>query len=350
MDIKKDYKGEARKIVDSANLYENLKNLDSRREAKEHEKLFHKSDIPEHYTLCESSTPSALKIVETVSDPGTEISLTDVKAKVLDSDFHEYVEGEYVILVAEEKYKEISNYLPREEGYTRKQINDKIANVIAHGASRAEDILYDNTIDVSIDNVKTALDKLYSKVYYVAPEITSFVANPVGGVFEKGQTVSAPTFTWAYNKEVTTQSLTDCVLTDHTDRTATYGSNITDSKKFTLSASDGEKTVKKSISYTFVDPYYVGVSATDVIDESVLTALTKKVEVKETKTVPYTTSQSYMVFAYPSAYGTLTSILDQNGFNITDSFVMSNVTVNTISYNVYVSNKCSGSYSIKFNV
>lgn len=349
MDVKEKYKG-SKKLVNSENLYENLKQLDDRRNKKLKDELYYTHDIPEHYTLADALTPNAKKIVEVVSDADTEILLDDVKAKVLADDYYGFKLGDYVVLVAEELNKEDTTYIKREEGYTRKQVNDKIANLTIGGASDSSNVLYDNAIDPSIDNVRAGLDKLFAKVYYVAPEITSFVANPVGGVFEKGHIVSAPTFTWAYNKEVTSQTLTDCVLTDHTDRTTTYGSNITTSKKFTLSASDGENTVSKSISYTFVSPYYVGVSDVDVLDETAVKALTKKVEVKGTKTVPYTTSQNYMTFAYPSEYGTLTSILDQNGFNITDSFVKSSVTVDTVSYNVYVSNKCSGSYSIKFNV
>lgn len=344
------YKGNASKIVVSDYLYKVLKLEDTRRAEKLKDELYHLETIPEHIELCSSAEPNARKIVETVTNPNTEISLTDVNLKKLSGDFHTYVESEYILIIPEQTDVEVTNYLPREEGYTKTQIDDKIANVIAHGASRAEDILYDNAIDPSIDNVRAGLDKLFAKVYYVAPEITSFVANPVGGVFEKGHIVSAPTFTWAYNKEVTSQTLTDCVLTDHTDRTTTYGNDITTSKKFTLSASDGENTVSKSISYTFVSPYYVGVSDVDVLDETAVKSLTKKVEVKGAKTIPYTTSQNYMAFAYPSEYGTLTSIIDQNGFNITDSFVKSTVTIDTVSYNVYVSNKCSGSYSIKFNV
>ena len=56
-----------------------------------------------------------------------------------------------------------------------------------------------------------------------------------------------------------------------------------------------------------------------------------------------------MVFAYPSSYGAISSVIDQNGFNVTDSFTQNTVTVNGVNYYVYVSNKCSGSYTMKFN-
>ena len=217
------------------------------------------------------------------------------------------------------------------------------------GASTADAVEYVNDT-ISSTNVEEALNKLISDYYYVKPSINSFTATPNGGIFEVGHVVSAPiTFNWSYNKDITTQTLTDCTLADETVRTATYDTDITTNKTFTLSASDGKNNVSKSVSYTFVSPYYVGVSSTDTLTETDITALTKKVETKGNKTINYTTSQSYMVFSYPSSYGAISSIIDQNGFNVTDSFVRSTVTVNSVDYYVYCSNQCSGTYTMKFN-
>ena len=217
------------------------------------------------------------------------------------------------------------------------------------GASTADAVEYINDA-VGSATVEEALNKLIADYYYVKPSINSFTATPNGGIFEVGHVVSAPiTFNWNYNKDITTQTLTDCTLADETVRTATYNTDITTNKTFTLTASDGKNNVSKSISYTFVNPYYTGVSSTDTLTETDITALTKKVETKGNKTINYTTKQSYMVFAYPSGYGAIKSIIDQNGFNVTDSFVRSTVTVNSVEYYVYCSNQCSGSYSMKFN-
>ena len=219
----------------------------------------------------------------------------------------------------------------------------------AGGASTADAVEYINDA-VGSTNVEEALNKLISDYYYVKPSINSFTATPNGGIFEVGTTITAPiTFNWNYNKDITTQTLTDCPLADETVRTATYNTDITANKTFTLSANDGKNNVSKSISYTFVSPYYVGVSTTDTLTETDIKALNKKVETKGSKTINYTTSQSYMVFAYPSSYGAISSIIDQNGFNVTDSFVRNTVTVNSVEYYVFCSNKCSGSYSMKFN-
>lgn len=213
----------------------------------------------------------------------------------------------------------------------------------------SEKVKYSNDLLSDVTNVKQALDSILAKLYYVKPSINSFTASANGGVFEVGTTITAPiTFNWTYNKEITTQTLTDCTLTDNTIRTVTYDTDITTDKTFTLSASDGENTVSKSISYKFVAPYYIGVSTTNTLTETEIIALTKKLEAKGSKTVDYTTSQSYMVFAYPKSYGAISSIIDQNGFNVTDSFVRSTVTVNSVEYYVYCSNQCSGSYTISY--
>ena len=216
------------------------------------------------------------------------------------------------------------------------------------GASTADAVEYINDT-ISSTNVEEALNKLISDFYYVAPSITSFTATPAGGTFEAGTVITAPTFNWNYNKDIVSQTLTGCTLADETVRTATYDSDITANKTFTLAANDGTNNVSKSISYTFVSPYYTGVSTTGTLTETDVTALTKKVETKGSKTINYTTSQSYMVFAYPSSYGAIKSVIDQNGFNVTSSFVQSTVAVAGVSYYVYCSNQCSGSYTMKFN-
>ena len=217
------------------------------------------------------------------------------------------------------------------------------------GASTADAVEYINDT-ISSTNVEEALNKLIADFYYVKPSVTSFTSTPAGGTFEIGATITAPiTFNWNFNKDITTQTLTDCTLADETTRTATYNSDITTDKTFTLSANDGKNNVSKSISYVFVSPYYTGVSSTDTLTETDVIALTKKVEIKGSKTINYTTTQSYMVFAYPSSYGAIKSVIDQNGFNVTSSFTKSTVTVNLVEYYVYVSNKCSGSYTMKFS-
>lgn len=107
-------------------------------------------------------------------------------------------------------------------------------------------------------------------------------------------------------------------------------------------------SLSKSASVTAVYPYYVGVSTTNTLDEAGVLALTKKVETKGNKTISYTTSQSYMVFAYPKSYGAIKSVIDKNGFEVVSSFTSSTVSINGVDYYVFCSNQCSGSYTMLF--
>ena len=139
---------------------------------------------------------------------------------------------------------------------------DKDGNVVlkngGSGEGTAETTTYTNADYPSYTNVDLALDALFSKVYYVKPTC-SLSASKAGGTFEMGTTISAPiTFTWTTNKAITSQTLTGCTLADASVRTATYNTNVTSDKTFTLSVSDGENSASSSVSYKFLNKVYYG--------------------------------------------------------------------------------------------
>ena len=91
-----------------------------------HDKLWVKKtrvvvDVIEHYELASAQDGSeGLKIVDdgTLTDIDKEIELSTVQGKILDTDTHSYVSGEYVNLIPETSHTEIyeeSIYLPRSE-------------------------------------------------------------------------------------------------------------------------------------------------------------------------------------------------------------------------------------------
>ena len=85
----------------------------------------------------------------------------------------------------------------------------------------------------------------------------------------------------------------------------------------------------------FIQPYYYGASNSATIAD--FTGLTENVTAKGQKTFNYTTSNQYMAFAYDSSYGNLKTILDGNGFDVTDGWSKSSLTVGGFSYFVYMS-------------
>ena len=145
------------------------------------------------------------------------------------------------------------------------------------GSGTAEDTTYTNENFPQYDNVDLALDALFNKVYYVKPTC-SLSARPNGGTFEMGTTISAPiTFTWITNKDVTSQTLTGCTLENASVRTATYNTNVTSDKTFTLSVSDGENSASSSVSYKFLNNIFWGsASAAETYDSAFIRALSNK--------------------------------------------------------------------------
>lgn len=144
------------------------------------------------------------------------------------------------------------------------KVNDEGNLVLADPSSMgsdAADVTYTNSDFSSLDNVKKALDNLFEKVYYVEPKVNSFTMTPSTDTYEVGSTVSSLDFAWTYNKAVTSQSFTGCTLADETVRSATYSTAFTTNKTFTLTASDGTKTVTSSKSVSFKWKVYWGSAA-----------------------------------------------------------------------------------------
>ena len=141
----------------------------------------------------------------------------------------------------------------------------------------AETITYTNADYPSYTNVDLALDALFSKVYYVKPTC-SLSATPRGGTFEMGTVISAPiTFTWTTNKAITSQTLTGCTLANASVRTATYNTNVTSDKTFTLSVSDGDNYASSSVSYKFLNNIFWGsAAAAETYDSAFIRALSNK--------------------------------------------------------------------------
>ena len=147
----------------------------------------------------------------------------------------------------------------------------------ASSGDSAENIAYVNADYSQYSNVDLALDALFAKVYYVKPTC-SLSANPTGGTFEMGTVITAPiVFNWTTNKPITSQTLTGFTLENTEVRTATYETDISTDKTFTLSVSDGENNASSSVSYKFMNNVFWGsAAAADAYDSAFVDALSNK--------------------------------------------------------------------------
>ena len=134
--------------------------------------------------------------------------------------------------------------------------------------------------------------------------------------------------------------------------TATVSTN----KYFTTRVKDDRTTLtRNSGSFTFVYPYYYGSLDSGVLDEASIKGLTKVVQTKGNKTFRFTHNNKCCVIAYPASYGNLRTIIDQNNFDITSSFIKNTVSITGLdgtsqNYNVYVNSAATlDNFGITFN-
>lgn len=156
------------------------------------------------------------------------------------------------------------------------KIKDKNGEVytFAGGGGDADNVAYEHANHDDWTSVKKALDGLIDKVEYVAPKVTSFTMTPATTEYEIGQSVTNLSFSWAYNKDITTQSLSDCVLADENERSASWSGTLTSNKTFTLSVSDGQNSATSSKTISFKHKFYYGVaSLPDSFDSSFILSL-----------------------------------------------------------------------------
>lgn len=93
----------------------------------------------------------------------------------------------------------------------------------------------------------------------------------------------------------------------------------------------------------FIHPFFWGMNELDLAGDDIYNLLTKSVTKQSTKVVLLNGSAKHIYFCYPESYPDLTSIKDQNGYEVLDSFTQSLVTVEssglsvdwTLSYKVY---------------
>lgn len=180
---------------------------------------------------------------------------------------------------------------------------------------------------------------------------------------QKGTSLAAPTVTATSTKIDLDISKTAIVYGGSEVETSTvasgatlsytFSANLTTDTTINATVTDARKTITKTIKFEFIDPFYYGNSDTSTLTQQAVEALTVDVSKKGNKTKAYTANNKYLVFAYPTSYGNLTQINDQNGYPNINSWTK-NVVIfneglaNEVSYNVYVSNNTITTSNFKY--
>jgi len=203
---------------------------------------------------------------------------------------------------------------------------------------------------VNVTTSDEALDQIFA-FEYTAPGIT-LATSPSATVRELGTTLSTVTLT-ATTVEKSSPILTvqwkanSTVIKTSTTPTATGGIEVyidTGTRiatvAYTAVAGDGTSiTTSNAVTFTFVYPFYYGVGAQS-LTEAQVQALTKLVKTKSDTTTTTSPSTEVYYFAYPQSYGSLTSILDTNGFETIGGYTQRSVSMTMLdatsqSYYIY---------------
>ena len=222
------------------------------------------------------------------------------------------------------------------------------------GASEAEFVSYDNESLPTVTNVEECLDAIIAKIYYVNPSVTSFTCNPSRTAYEMGEKVTSVTFTWAYNKDMVSQTLTGCDLADETVREATYNTEFSSNKTFTLSASDGTNSTSANKSFTFQNKVHHGSASIPATYDSAF-ILSLNGALKGSKGGTYTVNvgtNQYFYIAMPTSFNNADVLVGKVGgfdteFGKVATVSHTNASGYTCDYNIYKStNSNLGSISM----
>lgn len=149
--------------------------------------------------------------------------------------------------------------------------------------------------------------------------------------------------------DVTTIDVDVTSLVSNTDYTEVIEKEITRDATFTLTLNDGKTAVTKSASVKFYRPAYFGFVDTDADltnGNALKEVLTKYVQAPATVKFNYPVlTDKRLVALVPSTWA-ISSIVDNNSFDVTKAFTKSTVTVtcldgSDLTYNLYYTDKCS---------
>ena len=214
-------------------------------------------------------------------------------------------------------------------------VADFVSNTVVGAIPKNTDL----TGKTSMEILKMAL------VSYVNPSATVSYSQP-NTVLKKGQTFDLTITVSGINKG--TSDVAELILikdgtvletipyvtgTNSYEFSPITGINTNCSFQIKVADTQG-KQYSTTKSYSFVDPYYIG-ATDDIPTADTVVTLTEIVEAKSNKTKKVNAADQYVVYAYPASYGSLSSIIDGNGFeNLTD-YTKISLTINGVAYNCY---------------
>ena len=128
---------------------------------------------------------------------------------------------------------------------------------------------------------------------------------------------------------------------------------ITQSIKFSASASDDQSTTTSTINVVFIGRSYYGTVGSTISQPTESQVKALNFTLKNSKTYTYsgiTMDYGKVVYAYPKSLGTLSKIMDNvNNVNYTDTFARTELKIDNIDYYVYTQIDPSAATDVKLD-
>ena len=254
-----------------------------------------------------------------VSDDGNEMEIF-VDGKYIKTVWNS---GDLITSVKLNKVEEAIEYL-----------DNKLSSILTDDyLLNIEMIPYSTANDSNISTVKDALDKLL----YV--DLSISLSSNTSSTLEKGRTINSIIFNWSYNKKVVSQTFNNEALNVDI-RTYTYNSPLSSNKSFTLSANDGSKSFNKSISFSFLNGRYWGVSNSTSYDSNFINSFSKELSSSRGKTFTVNCgADQHIYYCIPTSFGTATFTVGgfSGGFSKVSTIQFTNIYGYTENYDIYKS-------------
>lgn len=193
-------------------------------------------------------------------------------------------------------------------------------------------------VDLSDYYTKEQVDDQMTTVKNKFPlSISSFTVTPY--TIPVGEGTTNVTYKWSYNNEdvhaVVKQTINDTpILANIRTMEMPIDTTTAHNIRATLKAND---SITKTIIVYVVNYSYTGVVSASTTTVTDPTGLIPIVHYSRNHIYNYTQVNQKIVYLYPTSYGPLTSIVDQNGFEGISGFEKQTVTINNMQYYLYIS-------------
>ena len=193
-------------------------------------------------------------------------------------------------------------------------------------------------VDLSDYYTKEEVDDQMTTVKNKFPlSISSFTVTPQ--TIPVGEGTTNVTYKWSYNNEdvhaVVKQTMNDNSILANI-RTIEMPINTTVAVNITATLKANDSITKTATVYA-VNYSYTGLVSADTTTVTDPTGLTKFIQYGASCSRHYNQVNQKIVYLYPTRYGSINSIVDQNGFEGINGFEKQTVTINNVQYYLYIS-------------